>query len=45
VGVFEFEQFATGSKTCLMDLVAATKRGAITVLGTWCDDACDGYGC
>jgi len=33
LGVFEYEKFAGGTKTAMNDLVAATRRGAITVIG------------
>ena len=33
VGVFEWDQFATGTRTIMDAMVAATQRGAITVIG------------
>jgi phosphoglycerate kinase len=33
LGVFEFEKFAAGTRAAMDALVAATKRGAITVIG------------
>ena len=33
VGVFEMEKFATGSKTVLEAIVAATEKGATSIIG------------
>ena len=33
VGVFEFEKFSSGSKTVLEAVVAATKKGATSIIG------------
>ena len=33
VGVFEFEKFATGSKTVLETIVHATEKGATSIIG------------
>jgi phosphoglycerate kinase len=34
-GVFEFENFAKGTKAIMDEVVAATKRGAITIIGKY----------
>jgi phosphoglycerate kinase len=33
--VFEFENFAKGTKAIMDEVVAATKRGAITIIGKY----------
>lgn len=33
IGVFEFEKFAGGSKTILEAVVAATEKGATSIIG------------
>ena len=34
-GVFEFDKFATGTKSLMDAVVAVTSKGAVSIIGKW----------